>query len=155
MKNFEKYEKEILEIAKRGENLALSSFGLTSCGKMFCMNCLFSANQNNGDLDFACGARRMQWLYQEYVEKPKLNSAEKAFCEAVSGGYVARDKNGSLHLYEQKPKKINEAWHGFGYYTSLTTIRTLNPKINFEFITWEDNIPWSISDLLNLEVADA
>lgn len=151
MKNFEKYEKEILAVSP-SLAFGIENNKIKSCFHLKCNQCFFSSYHNN-DYE-SCGTRRGYWLYQEYKERPKLNRAEKSFCEAVSGGYIARDENGALHLYEQRPKKIREGWYSVGYYTSITTIRTLNPKISFDFVKWSDDEPWSVLDLLGLEVED-
>lgn len=149
MKNFEKWEKEILEITKTGNIVALKNGKPIICNikNIECNKCGFNSERE-------CFVTRMLWFYQEYIEKPKLNKYEKAFCEALNNGYIARDLDGSLFVFEKRPSKANETWRGDCFYVGFSTIKTINPKLKFNFVKWEDREPWSIKELLKLEIED-
>lgn len=59
--------------------------------------------------------------------------------------YIAREKNGFLLVYTEKPIKILETW-------GLANCALMNMfDIKFDFIKWEDEEPWRIEDLKKLE----
>ncbi len=140
MTNFEKYKDEILPLAKNNRAFAFHINKITDCQLSGCKNCIFTG---------ACIANRIKWLYEEYQEPaPKLTKAEKGFCEILDDGYIARDKNGDLYLYNNPPHVTETDWRAdYGHCTRLCT------KF-FPFITWESNRNWSIEDLLKLEVEE-
>ena len=140
MTNFEKYKDEILHLAKNNRGFAFHMNKITDCKLSGCKNCIFTG---------ACIANRIKWLYEEYQEPaPKLTKAEKGFCEVIKDGYIARDKNGDLYLYNNPPHVTETDWRAdYGHCTRLCT------KF-FPFITWESNRNWSIEDLLKLEVEE-
>ena len=59
--------------------------------------------------------------------------------------YITRNKMGNLYLHNGKPKndKVNGLWIG-EYPTSLIPFNKL-----FKFITWEDEEPYEIKDILD------
>lgn len=139
MTNFEKYKDEILLLAKNNRGFAFHMNKITDCKLSGCKNCIFTGT---------CIANRIKWLYEEYQEPaPKLTKAEKGFCEVVKDGYIARDKNGDLYLYNNPPYVTETDWRECGHCTRLCS------KF-FPFITWESNKAWSIEDLLKLEVEE-
>lgn len=139
MTNFEKYKDEILILAKNNRGFAFRMNKITACKLTGCENCIFTGS---------CIANRIKWLYEEYQEPtPKLTKAEKGFCEIIKDGYIARDKNGDLYLYNNPPYVTETDWRECGHCTRLCT------KF-FPFITWESGKAWSIEDLLKLEVVD-
>lgn len=72
MTNFEKYKKEVLDIATRNVSpIAVCEGRPRACGESVCSECeLYAINGN-------CVAKFLRWLYKEYQEKPKLS--EKAY----------------------------------------------------------------------------
>lgn len=139
MTNFEKYKDEILPLAKNNRGFAFHMNKITDCKLSGCKNCIFTG---------ACIANRIKWLYEEYQEPtPKLTKAEKGFCEILDDGYIARDKNGELYLYNNPPYATETDWRECGHCTRLCS------KF-FPFITWESNRYWSIEDLFKLEVEE-
>lgn len=90
-----------------------------------------------------CRNALIKWLYAK--AKPTLTAKERAFCEIVSEGCIARDKDGELYAYLGTPIKEEVQWSA--EYDCLD----LNNEY-FSFITWEDEKPWSIEELLKLEV---
>ena len=85
-------------------------------------------------------------LLWERKENPKLNEDEKAILRNLPKQYewIARDKNGSIYLYINKPVKRFFGFDAFG------TIKLPFDQL-FQFIQWEDEEPYSIEDLLEEE----
>lgn len=139
--NYEFYKDEILEITRTGLRIAMVEGKLRSCAGLGCDDC-----------DFGCGCmeKTFEWLYAEHIEPPKLTKRERAFCEAVLAGLIARDENGNLHLFDlvSEPYKQNRGW--LKRSVSCNHIRLKSDT--FKFVKWEDEKPWSIEDLLKLEV---
>ena len=83
-------------------------------------------------------------------EKPKLSREDKEFL--TQDQYFARDENGILWLYHQKPTKTAGFWEcanggkNIGFSTGINHL--------FPFITWESGKAWSKAELLELEVTD-
>lgn len=138
MTNFEKYKDEILILAKNNRGFAFRMNKITACKLSGCENCIFTGS---------CIANRIKWLYEEYQEPAlKLTKKERIFCEIVRHGYIARDKDGSLCVYDSFPVQRILNW-----------FEDLWIKIDpdtFRFITWESGKVWSIESLLKLEVEE-
>ena len=138
MTNFEKYKDEILEVIKQGDNPALKNGVITPCNTTNCMECEFYTG-------YGCIKKFIKWLYVE--AKPTLTAKERAFCEMVTEGYIARDEDGELYIYANEPLKEKVGWSYDADYLILNSEY-------FPFIKWEDESPWSIEELLKLEVED-
>lgn len=86
-------------------------------------------------------------LLWERKEKPQLTEDEKVILRNLPKEYkwVARDKNGQIFLYTNRPVKAREHWdcEFQAYYFSFGHL--------FQFIKWEDEEPYSIEDLLKGE----
>lgn len=138
MTNFEKYQKEILNIVSK-QSLAVKEGKPASCDETNCNECMLEATQ--------CVRELIKWLYAE--AKLILTAKERAFCEIVGEGYISRDKDGEL-FYSQsdKPYKDDEIW-----VVDCNDYITL-PGDLLEFITWEDEEPWAVKELLKLEVEE-
>lgn len=99
----------------------------------------------------------MRWAESEYVEKPTITSREKNFLDALLPNckYIARDNiNDNLYIYYNKPRRnsMKESWvtnNSNYFYVSRDMYGNM-----FDFIKWENEGPWSIEDLKNLEVRD-
>lgn len=140
MTNFEKYKDEIAKIVRNGKFISLNKNTrvLGECGSISCYNCRFLGN---------CAIEALEWLYEEYQEPaPKLTKKERAFCEIVRHGYIARDKDECLHIYRVPPSKNSLEWTGQCWIELGCDF--------FSFILWEDEKPWNIEDLLKLEVEE-
>jgi hypothetical protein len=150
MTNFEHYKEEILNITDRGYNVAVVDNKPVSCGELqYCEECQLA----NADEKWRCHLDRMKWLYEEYedqIEQPKLTKKERQFCELVETGCIARCKNGDLYIFSARPTKLTNCW--FSNYKAYSNITLFN--VPFSFITWDDAEPWSIEDLLKLEVEE-
>lgn len=107
--------------------------------------------------EFGCGGRRcvgrecpkckFDWIQQEHKEKITLSEAERVILENIDKDYkwIARDKDNSLWLYGDRPIKKSALWSNeyseigeeFAFYKHL-----------FQFITWQDDEPYNIEELL-------
>ena len=150
--NFEFYKDEILKIVNTPTRLAKVNGKPVTCAGTDCEECEFN---KMSDL---CDISTIKWLYAEHIEQPKLTKRERAFCEAVGKGWIARDLDNELSYFEEKPVKLCKE----GYWVDDDNIISdsmtyLLPKVlekQFSIIKWEDEKPWSIEDLLKLEVED-
>ena len=92
--------------------------------------------------DYTC--KELLW---ERKEKPQLNEDEKAILSNIDKciKYIARNMDGSLLVYEDKPVKAREHWdcEFQVYYFPFDLL--------FQFIKWEDEEPYSIEELLKGE----
>lgn len=157
MTNFEKYKDDILELSKKTNRIAVANGKPMTCYNTKCSKCLFY----RGDKLYCKSVEGLlEWLYEEYKEPaPKLTAKERAFCEIIGGGYrdihplitekahwlVRCNKSNTMILSSVKPCRNGGCWHiEGGECLSFSTD-------DFSFIKFEDE-PWSIEDLLKLEV---
>ena len=97
----------------------------------------------------------VQKIYEDYTLKKVLwkrkeiivSEDEKAILRSLVKIYkwIARDKFGKLYAYEGKPIRLNTQW-SVDYPTGLFEVSGI-----FQFIAWEDEEPYLISDLLGEE----
>lgn len=94
-----------------------------------------------------CEECRLEWFKQEHKEKIKLSEAEKVILENIDTKYswIARDKDGTLCVYDVKPKKDIRIydWVNGEYLFNLSVFSHL-----FQFIKWENEEPYNIQELL-------
>lgn len=146
MLNAEKYRDELKSLNDE-DKLWCSAFNkydmtFDSCLDVKCENCAFSGGKG-------CNNARYNWILSEYVETILLTELEynilKFLSDNTSNMYIARDKKGSLYLYDFEPCKSNTDswWIGKGA-TQLTPFNKL-----FKFIKWEDEEPYAIKDILD------
>lgn len=62
MTNKEKYGKEILDIACKGDRIAVRNGKMTSCNNLLCKDCDFGYSD--------CNEKTLKWANSEYVEPP-------------------------------------------------------------------------------------
>lgn len=95
--------------------------------------------------DYTC-----QELLWERKEKPKLTGAEKVILRNIDEEfkYIARDNNGLLYIYKNKPDKTYDLCWGNGRGTCFGF------KHLFKFINWTDEEPYLIEDLLKEQEDD-
>lgn len=149
MKNREKFAKEILDIACNGGVIAVTKDNkVVCCRDINCEQCLFhKTNYYESYCDYEA---TMRWAESEYVEEPTITSREKNFLDLLLPNYkyIAKDKNGFLLAYTEKPIKILET-------LGMANCALINMfDIKFDFIKREDEEPWRIEDLKKLEVKD-
>ena len=147
--NFEFYKDEILGYVEEYASFpAFVNGKLVTCVSGDCQQCIFRSPN--------CFAKRVEWLYAEHIEAPKLTKRERAFCEAAQTGWLARDYSGNLAWRDNKPEKVHEThdkyWLGNG--SIAVWVHALFKEDGFGFIQWEDEKPWTVEDLLKLEVME-
>ena len=155
MTNFEKYMNTIVSIRNQDSTdvavaMDIRTGALKRCSEVGCERCKFNWKYSDNRCcdNRCCEVNLIRWLFSEYQEPaPKLTKAEKGFCEVVKDGYIARDKNGDLYLYNNPPYVTETDWRECGHCTRLCS------KF-FPFITWESNRYWSIEDLFKLEAEE-
>lgn len=143
MTNFEFYKKEIKDILNKDNYPALVDGKMVSCSEVDCVKCDF----NNGS---SCSTTTIKWLFEEYEpKKPKINKRTKMFLDSLESGYVARDSDGDLCYFYEKPYKTDDdIWDDIGTWVDLSAF----PFLSLDFITWEDEESWNVEDLRKLEV---
>lgn len=133
MKNWEFYEEELKNMD------LLSLWKIIKYAFVLCDRCMFDMGEAN-----SCDVPRMKWLYQEYKEPVVLTDDEKSLCKLLGRGWIARDKNGKLYWFENKPtNKINAEWIT-SIAGTIINIDSVFPQCKFEFIKWEDEEPWEV-----------
>lgn len=146
MINAKKYEDELLELLLRRGGLAVVNGKPDRCHMLLCSICEF--RKDDETCDETCKEKRLNWLYSQHVEKLKLTQREWHLCKALKTRYLARGENGALYLYEKKPHKSGGMWFSPGV---IVSVENIMPD-SFSFIKWQDAEPWSVEDLLKLEV---
>ena len=154
MINAEKYKEQLRKAnidTVMFENWGFDNITKTfrQCGCMFCKKCVMNDIEKNERKNYVgCNHARMTWLLSEYVEPILLNELEYNIIKFIKDNtkisYIARDKDGTLFLYDSEPhkSKANDWWLGKGS-TPFTPFNKM-----FSFIKWEDEEPYSISDIL-------
>ena len=130
----------MLQISISGFSFAVDerTNGLRRCDSNFsCLDCLFGEG--------SCINGRKEWLEQEYQEPITLTDDEKVILKNLPKRYewIARDKNGRLYLYPEKPLKIEDWWQSEGSKLNFSMFNDL-----FQFIKWEDEDSYNIDELL-------
>lgn len=94
-------------------------------------------------------------------EEPTITEDEKTILRNLPGNYewITRDENSKLYIYQDKPEKYVDVWmSGRGSMLSLNDQR-YSPLYLFnhlfKMVKWEDDEPWKIEDLLNLDVKES
>lgn len=146
MKNKEKYEKEIMNIACSGDSIAVmkKSGRVVSCNGTKCCLCLF----RGGD----CKEKIRDWAESEYIEKPVISKRDRAFLEYLGKElkYIVRSKSDNLMAFQNSAEKREDGWVIAS--GALKSLKKLN--IDFPMVKWSDGKPWLIEDLKKLEVVE-
>ena len=147
MTNYEYWKNTIQAIWDKGNHVGLTEEEVPcSCRSIRCENCIICGGNNCQEIAF-------KWLMAEHVDKPKLTRKERQFCELVETGYIARDFNGSVYYYNNRPDKKGALWYSIPK-DSTNLKRILFSNNHFKFIEWSDKEPWAIEDLLKLRVEE-
>lgn len=147
MKNREKFEKEIMEIACNGDSIAIieKSGRIVPCDVNRCSLCLFRS--------YDCKEKTRKWAESEYVEKLVISKKDRAFLDYLREEYkfIARDDNGYLYAYTSIHAKLL----GCAFWRADDACKSLGGlDIDFPMVKWSDKKPWLIEDLKKLEVVD-
>ena len=144
MTNLEYWKDRILEITNKGTTVALESGNPKECFYTNCYNCGFYNNTRS------CNKVRFEWFYSEHEEKPKLTKRERKLCEALETGWIAANKSGNVYWYSNLPVKLYTMYQIRGG----DSIRISGAGFHFDFIDFEDEEPWKVENLLQLEVEE-
>lgn len=146
MLNAEKYKDELksLNDVDKLWYSAFNKYNMTfgSCSDVECENCAFNGEKG-------CNNARYNWLLSEYSEPIEVSEFEynilKYLADETRHMYIARDKKGTLYLYDAEPIKSdsNKWWIGRGA-TQFVMFNKL-----FQFIKWEVDKQASIKDILD------
>ena len=106
----------------------------------------------NEDLTGCCNLFDAMKVYKDYTckellwerkETPKITEDEKAILRNLPKEYrwIARDLSGMVYIFIERPEKGQAIWYDCG--------QPMIPFYHlFQFITWEDEEPYSIEELL-------
>lgn len=140
MKNKEKFEKEIVELCINSDFISVNKkLKVIPCDSNNCNNCIFI--HGNG----SCSDKRKQWAEAEYVEPKVFTEEEKEFirsCDKIK--WLARDKEGNLYGYSDKPLKKEDFWDCENFFFDISLIT----KLSFSLIKWEDEEPTIREEIL-------
>ena len=146
MKNKEKFLDNIIDFACIEDSIAVDNEGeVTSCASMVsCENCRFCTEKE-------CEPAIKKWLEEECVEPPVISKRDREFLEYIKDDYkyIARDSNGYIFLYKNKPEKFDAVW-----YQTPAIVNLKHFNVDFPMVKWEDTEPWKIEDLMNLNLVD-
>ena len=142
MTNFEYWKDKILKINNEDGDIAIIK-GIPSrcCSAKKCYYCDLSLKGNS------CRQQLIEWLYSEHEEEPKLTKRERKLCEALETGWIAANKSGKVYWYNRLPIKGDNAYVNCGKSMYIS-----GAGFFFAFINFEDEEPWMVENLLQLEV---
>lgn len=149
MKNKEKFEKEIVDIACGGNDVAVckSTGKPIDCYDIECDECSLLG-------DKSCTKLRREWAESEYVEKLVISKRDRIFLEYLRDRweYMARDNISNIvYAFTEIPEKSK-----FGHFSYTGEARRISSDFNvvFPMVKWSDDSPWLIEDLKKLEVVE-
>lgn len=153
MKNKEKYEKEIVDaVTSGGYGFGVNKFSgeIKRCNEVSCNECLFYYMLHGLD---DCNKTKREWAESEYIEPVKISKRDRAFLDYIKAcfKYIARDENGRLFVYSEKPIKKSCYYDNVG---GVTVGIVFAFDIKLPMVKWEDPEPWLIEDLKKLEVCE-
>lgn len=151
MKNKEKFIDKLADFACDGnERIALNTKGeIVGCSSLFCENCKFYTEKD-------CGTVSRKWLEEEYVEPQVISKKDRSFLEYLREDckYIARDENGNLFVYREKPTKSTTCWNMRSLVCDSYLYLNRHFNVDFPMVKWTDVEPWKIKDLMNLNLVD-
>lgn len=148
MKNKEKYEKEIMNIACSGDSIAVMKKrgSVVSCNETNCCLCLFRGDD--------CKEKIREWAESEYIEKPVISKRDRMFLDLLKDRwkYMSRDNiSNAVYVFTEIPEKSD-----IGHFAYTGEARRISSDFNvvFPIVKWSDEEPWYIDDLKKLEVVE-
>lgn len=142
MKNKEKFAKEIVELAIEDDSLAfdIKNKKVVPCTEIMCTECAFDKTKIG-----TCYIARREWAESEYVEPKVFTEDEKAILIALPKiNWAARDENGTVYLFVEKPVKKTHVWDTEG--DCICVFEFSNAE--FKSVLWEDSDPTSREEIL-------
>lgn len=146
MLKIEKIKEEILNF--NHENDVLRCYlAQIATNQNYSVNCYRGGNVNCSK----CLRLSLLELLEEYKEPIKLTRFEYEYLKVAKENeynFIARDKNGTLVIYNIAPHKTDTLWC-----TASAKWDKVNFNNLFNFVKWEDEEPWNIDNILaNCEV---
>ena len=142
MTNYEKYREEIIKILTLGQDggFALKHRKPCICDTTLCEECDFGMLQSAAcKLPNQYATAVENWMNAEYVEEPALTLSEWHYCMALdSNAVIEKMNNGRFKV--SGPKDY--------CYPNFEPFK----DVSFSFI--KNGEPWSVENLLKLEVRD-
>ena len=151
MKNKDKYAKDIIEAAVRVEYISVDkqTGEILSCIEADCGKCLFFRADPH---THTCRGMFSSWADAEYKEPKRFTEREKGFIKLFPEiKYLARDDEGKLFAYRQKPfKDEEEGWWTCDDDTDILFEISFNfgDFLKFKSIQWEDEEQTSREEIL-------
>lgn len=149
MKNKEKYEKEIMNIACSGNRIAVmkGSGRIVPCDGVLCSVCSFCDSVD-------CRKNIKDWSESECIEKPVISKRDRMFLDLLKDRwkYMARDNiSNEVYVFTEIPEKSD-----IGHFAYTGEARRISSDFNvvFPIVKWSDEEPWYIDDLKKLEVVE-
>lgn len=145
MKNKEKFIDKLADFACTSDNIAINIKGeIVGCRYLSCKDCKFNMETN-------CREAARRWLEEECVEQMVISRKDMKLLECIKDSYkyIARDSNGDIFLYIDKPEKSSKLWCSDMEYLSIIRF-----DVDFPMVKWEDKEPWKIEDLKKFEVCE-
>lgn len=144
--NFEFYKDQILKINNTHDHVAVENGKPISCNGIHCSQCELSEHPTGMD----CQMKLIEWLYAEHIEAPKLTKRERAFCESVQTGWIARDGK-YLYWHIVQPIKDGDAFV-FPHSEDGVPMVIKTKGITFDVIKNKEMM--AVEDLLKLDVME-
>lgn len=139
---YDRHKKLITKIARQGDIFGVDKITDVpkACESMYCKDCLFH------DSPHTCVYERKAWLNSKYEEPKRVFTKKQKNINRVLNKikYIARDMDGSLWGFVNKPYKDGFYWRTEGFYCNLDKLIS----IDFPQITWEDEEPTSREEIL-------
>lgn len=150
MKNQEKFTKEIVDIACKGEPFAIEkSTGLpVNCTTLICSECLFDGASS-------CRDGIEEWAESEYVELLVISKKDRRFLDCIGNTYkyVVRDRDGKLFVCKDVYTD-GHMWFSIGCVAGSDYTYISGFDVQFPMVKNISSTVWSIEDLKKLEVVD-
>lgn len=143
MTNMEFYRDEIEEIMDEGHDVAVTKDGVP-------VKCRVSIYCNECALGGQCERELIKWLMSEHEDKPTITARERHLLEFIQTGWIARDTSDGVWWFKKRPEKREAMWDTLGSRCHITGL----VEDVLSFIDWEDKEPWSVEELLKLEVVE-
>lgn len=142
MINAERFKKEIRAMTDESTTFAFKADDPTvirKCNELGCHECLFNCGK--------CFLERTRWIISEYKESTKVTRLEYELLKYWNGKrykYIARDRDGALSIYIDKPSKNEDVWGTL--YRHARLMKCFDDL--FCFVKWEDKEPIEIKEVL-------
>lgn len=119
------------------------------CSQISCKDCIFNPTDKGFSIFEDCQPEIFKWFMSEYKEPVELSKLEYYLLKYLwkqGFNYICRNRNNSLWAFDALPKKYSVIWNYDRYVVGEHEEVYCNL---FKFITWKEDSPRSIEDLMN------